>query len=95
MVDGGLSYLRRSGAGYVELSLRYGDNHTIVRERFNWGGRGVNGDEPLTYIILKDIVPAHLDALITYTEGCRDHPEIHQVFIDELNWRKDNDVTND
>ena len=86
MVDGGLDYLRRSGVGYEELSLCYGGDHNLLRECFTWGARGVNGDQPLHYIKLKDITDSHLEALIDYTKGYS-IKEINMLFIDEREFR--------
>ena len=86
MVDGGLEYLRRSGVGYEELSLCYGGDHNLLRECFTWGARGVNGDQPLHYIKLKDITDDHLYALIEYTKEVPIQ-EINMLFIDEREFR--------
>ena len=86
MVDGGLEYLRRSGVGYEELSLCYGDDYGSLRECFTWGARGINGDQPLHYIKLKDITDSHLEALIDYTKGYS-IKEINMLFIDEREFR--------
>jgi len=69
MVDGGLSYTRYGGLDVrmVKPHMIYDDDpFEIVREYASRGGRGVNGDEPLTYTKLKDINDDWLDAIIDY-----------------------------
>lgn len=91
MVDGGLAYERYGGSHISEienLSLYYGDDHELLRERFSWGARGINGDEPLHYIKLKDITESHLEALIEYTDKWV-IPEINLLFIDERAYREE------
>jgi len=39
-------------------------NHRYLRETFKWGTYGVNGDEPLKWIILKDIHDDHLENIL-------------------------------
>lgn len=67
MVDGGRSYLRRyivKDAPHTELSLFEGDPHDKIRSNFTWGTRGINGDEPLDFILLKDLDTNHVKAII-------------------------------
>lgn len=67
MVDGGRSYLKRAFVKddpYDELSLFEGDPHDKIRSNFTWGTRGINGDEPLDFILLKDLDYDHIKAII-------------------------------
>ena len=88
MVDGGLEYLRRNvhdDAPYTEMSVYNVDDHVTIREAFKWGTRGVDGKQPLTYILLKDLATDHIEAILhTQTHLIS---EIRQVFIDELEFR--------
>ena len=63
MVDGGLEYLRRSyneNFPAEELSVYLEDGHEVVREVATWGSYGKNGDEPLKYILIKDMTEEHI-----------------------------------
>lgn len=87
MVDGGLSYLRRSlnKHQFEELSLFSDDDHKLIRDNFSWGTRGVNGDQPLTRIVLKDMTSEHIDAIL---ETQTHIPKfIRNMFEDELDYR--------
>ncbi len=67
MVDCVRSYLKRAFVKddpYDELSLFEGDPHDKIRSNFTWGTRGINGDEPLDFILLKDLDYDHIKAII-------------------------------
>ena len=88
MVDGGLDYLRRNihdDAPYEDLSLYCYSDHEVVREAFKWGTRGIDGKQPLTWLVLKDMATDHIEAILETQIGLRDH--IRQVFVNELNFR--------
>ena len=88
MVDGGLDYLRRNiheDAPYEELSLYSDAYHQLIRQAFKWGTRGIDGKQPLTWLVLKDMATDHIEAILETQTGLRDH--IRQVFINELNFR--------
>lgn len=67
-VDGGMDYLRRIGEreNIIELSVYSTDSYETIRTHFKRGSRGVNGDEPLTWIPLEQMTNAHLRATIAY-----------------------------
>lgn len=92
MVDGGLEYLRRNvqdSAPATEMSVYNTDPHETIREAFKWGTRGIDGKQPLTYVVLKDMTTDHIEAILeTQTHITQ---EIRQVFIDELDYR--NEIT--
>ena len=84
-VDGGRDYLRRSlndeaPAEDTSVSLFHG--HEAVREAYDWGTYGKDGDEELHYVLLKDMDEEHLQALID------DAYPATPLFIAEQNWRK-------
>jgi hypothetical protein len=88
MVDGGRDYVRRNvhdEAPYEELSVYTTDGHDKVREVLKWGTYGINGDQPLTYIALKDMNTGHIKACLDTV------PHIHsawkQAFEEELKLR--------
>lgn len=93
MVDGGQFYLRRSGGGYKELSLYYGDPHEQIRSVYTWGSYGKCGTLPLTRIKLKDLEDEHLDALIDYTDSNRYPVYLPDLFKDEKRYREKINVT--
>jgi hypothetical protein len=91
MVDGGLDYLRRNvhdDAPYTELSVSSSDEHSVIREVFKWGTYGIDGKQPLKYVILKDMSWDHIDAILKTQTHLRDH--IRQVFVNELDYRGKN-----
>ena len=89
MVDGGLEYLRRSyneNFPAEELSVYLEDGHEVVREVATWGSYGKNGDEPLKYILIKDMTEEHIQNCLN---NCyRMHPHYRVAFENELQWRK-------
>ena len=62
MVDGGTDYLRRNicKASYEETSLYVDSSMPKLREAFTWGTYGVDGDQPLTWVKLKDMEIDHI-----------------------------------
>ena len=88
MVDGGLDYLRRNihdDAPYTELSVLSTDEHSVIREVFKWGTYGIDGKQPLKYLILKDMSWDHIEAILETQTQLRDH--VRQVFVNELDYR--------
>ena len=91
MVDGGLDYLRRNihdDAPYTELSVLSTDEHSVIRESFKWGTYGIDGKQPLKYLILKDMSWDHIEAILETQTQLRDH--VRQVFVNELDYRGKN-----
>ena len=89
MVDGGLSYLRRNGSpseDYQELSVYQDDPHEKVREVLRWGTRGPDGDQPLKYVLLKDMSTDHIQAILDTQYHISDWRR--EVYEAELNHRK-------
>jgi hypothetical protein len=70
MVDGGRNYIRRSHNNEVatDLTVVLEDDYETVRSVYQWGTRGRFGDEPLSFVLLKDIDDDHLYALIKLYE---------------------------
>ena len=88
MVDGGRDYVRRNvhdEAPYEELSVYTTDGHDKVREVLKWGTYGINGDQPLTYIALKDMNTGHIQACLDTVLHI--HPVWKQAFEEELKLR--------
>jgi len=88
MVDGGLEYTRRNfhaDAPYEELSVYTTDGHDRVREAVRWGTYGINGDQPLTHILLKDMNTEHIEACLENVPSM--HPAYKESFKEELKLR--------
>lgn len=88
MVDGGLDYLRRivhDDAPYEELSIYSDAPHTEIREVFCWGTRGVDGRQPLTFKLLKDLTTDHIEAILETQTHISEY--IRKIFSDELKFR--------
>ena len=87
-VDGGCDYLRRIGDfnNYKDLSVYSDDPHEIIREAMHWGTRGVNGDQPLKYIPLKDMTTDHIQACLDTQYSM--HPHFRVAMQNELKYRK-------
>jgi len=86
-VDGGLSYLRRLGSNYIELSLYSIDRHEDIREVMTWG-QNYDKDKNLlsktNWILIKNLNQDHLLALIEYTKS---NIELNEIFRNELEYR--------
>jgi len=88
MVDGGLEYTRRNvhaDAPYEELSVYTTDGHDRVREVVKWGTYGINGDQPLSHILLKDMNTEHIEACLDNIPSM--HPAFKESFKEELKLR--------
>jgi len=86
MVDGGIDYIRRSANGdEADMSIQSEDPHSLIRERFTWGTYGINGDQPIKYVKLKNLDTSHIEAIIETQGHLRDC--VKQVFKDELEYR--------
>jgi len=89
-VDGGLDYARRvyDVKDYTDILVYTTDSHETIRNNFRWGTRGISGNDPLKYILIKDMTESHINAVIEYLkeQGCS--WEFVQVFEDELTYRK-------
>jgi hypothetical protein len=71
MVDGGTDYLRRNvhtDAPYEELTIYDNAPFEIIRENYCRGGRGKNGDQPLTWVPISQMSDTWLAACISYNE---------------------------
>jgi len=88
MVDGGLEYVRRNvhaDAPYEELSVYITDGHDKVREVVKWGTYGKDGNQALTYILLKDMSTEHICACLENVPSM--HPAYKESFKEELKLR--------
>ncbi len=84
MIDGGLDYVRCSAHGdEVHLTVWSDNSHETIRERVEWGTYGPNGDQPLTYVKIKDMTTDHLEACVRTQPGAK----MFDVFVTELTYR--------
>ena len=92
MLDGGLAYTRRSlhKEPAEDLSLTLDDPHSKLREAVSWGSRGIHGRSPLKYILVKDMVNEHIEA-VTELNGV--HKGILEVLYNELKYRENNNIS--
>tara|TARA_B110000977_G_scaffold178848_1_gene236861 strand:+ start:118 stop:507 length:390 start_codon:yes stop_codon:yes gene_type:complete len=65
MVDGGLSYIRRSAHDdQIDLSVWDDAPFSDIRVAMEWGSYGVNGDQPLKWNKLCDMERSHIQAVL-------------------------------
>jgi len=87
VVDGGLDYFRQTiHKDSINLNVTLGDGHEVVRDAMTWGTYGINGDQPLTYIKLKDMDTAHIKAVL---EIAGVYPQLKKAMRTELKYRSD------
>lgn len=103
MIDGGSDYLRTSvnKEPAVNISVYIDSPHEEIREVFTWGTRGVNGDQPLQYKLLKDLTTDHVKNIISHIEDNTFYSEskgktisvyplyLKNIFENELLWREE------
>jgi hypothetical protein len=90
MVDGGLSYLRRSVNKEPAEDLTIYSDSPIekIREGFSWGTYRKEGEDSLRYILLKDMSNSHIDNIIK--DGY--HKHLEEIFNRELSYREENQI---
>ena len=70
------------------MSLYTDSNHADLRFYLERGSRGINGDEPLKYIKIKDMTDAHLKATIEYEKEFRPDNPLLPIYREEVKYRK-------
>ncbi len=87
MIDGGTDYERRSvnKEPAEDLSLHSSMDHNLLRDKLVWGTYGINGDQPLTHVSLKDMETGHIEAVL----GLRISEGRASVYRNELEFRKE------
>lgn len=86
IVDGGHSYIRTSThADQISLCVVLEDGHEAVREALEWGTYGISGDQPLSYIKLKDMEDEHIQAVLGNCGNIL--PQFKTAMQDELVYR--------
>lgn len=88
MVDGGLSYLRRSvnKVPAKELSVSTAEPFHVQREVFKWGTYGKDGKGPKKYVSLKDLELSHIRAILE-TQHHIVGSYVEDLFLKELQYR--------
>lgn len=84
-VDGGLSYVRYGGKDLDKVrffSVTTEDSFEDQREYFEWGTYGKDGDQPLSWIKLKDMSLEHLEAV----------KDVRVIFKEEIKYREKNGI---
>lgn len=88
-VDGGIDYIRLGAKAvkWKDLCVYSNDPHVVIREAFTWGTRGKDGNQPVRYVLLKDLTEEHIEAILETQWQIPNY--IRKVFEDELKYRKD------
>lgn len=90
MIDGGHEYVRYGGKDLskIETFTVYDtDPFKVVRKYASRGGRGINGDEPLTYTKLCDMNDGWLKAVLSYYPVGTDNSHL-RLIKKEIKYRK-------
>lgn len=85
MIDGGCCEYSRGSVNIEKaerIVLREDDGIDVIREHWSWGSYGPNGDQPLRYILLKDMEEDHMKAIVDNVT-----PVWEDMFQRELNYR--------
>ena len=84
-IDGGLDYIRASVNIVPARHIVYYDNdpHPVIRNHFAWGTYGPQGDQPLKWVLLKDLDTDHIQKILDLNL----RPYIRKVFDSELDYR--------
>lgn len=89
-LDGGLEGYTRMGGHMLmhweNLCVYSDDPHEKKRKAFFWGTRGKDGEQPVKWILLKDLDTDHIEAILDTQRFLPDH--IKDMFIDEIEYRK-------
>ena len=90
MVDGGLSYQRRSANGdEIDDSLYlHEDEYTVIRDQVTWGTYGKNGDQPLRFVPVSEMSNDHIQAVLDTQKHM--HPNLREVLVMEREYRIEN-----
>lgn len=88
MIDGGTDYLKRGGV-FTEMTVYDDDPFEVIRRFLCRGSRGINNDEPLTYVPLFAMDEEWLKACIKYNRdrNIEGHNKWYQM---ELDYRDNN-----
>ena len=97
MVDGGTDYQRcieQLSEPHIDMCVYSDDPFEIIREVYCRGGRGKNGDQPLTWTPLNEMSDEWLKACITYNnERGNEDSLANELYNKEIEYRKENNIT--
>jgi len=89
-LDGGIGdYARLGGSRSVDwdnLCVYSDDSHEKKRESFFWGTRGPSGDQPIKWLLLKEMHTDHIESILETQWHISEH--IRDMFVDEIEYRK-------
>lgn len=84
---------RHDPIAYTELSIFSDSPHEIIREHYCRGGRGKNGDKPLTWVPISKMSNQWLKAAYRYNiENGRRDSLANSLYQAELKYRKENNI---
>lgn len=96
MLDGGTDYQRvnvHPQAPYTDLSIYSDAPFEIIREHYSRGGRGKDGKQPLTFVVLKDMSDDWLEAAYVYNlERGMGMSFANMMYVAEQDYRKQNKI---
>ena len=87
MVDG-FGYSTRQSINETpakDLSVWADDSHDKIREVFKWGTRGKDGNQPLSFVTLRDMEESHISNILATQ---RLYGRVIKIFRDELAHRR-------
>ena len=86
--DGGIDYIRRSVniEPYKDLNLYSDDPFEKLREGFEWGTYGKNGDEPLHYKSVSNMSTPHINAILSQYNLVE---HLKELFEKEISFRSE------
>jgi len=88
IIGGGTKFLRRvsKNKDYKELSIFNTDHIKKIRDFFEWGTYGKDGNEPLKYIKLKDMEEEHIQNILKTQKNINENTI--SIFLREIEYRK-------
>ena len=88
MLDGGMSYVRRSANGdELDISVDDQQPHEVIREEMLWGSYGKSGEDELRYIKLKDMCIDHINSCLN--TQTRMLPQFRAAMLNEIDYREE------
>jgi len=95
--DGGTDYIRSCVVDrdkYLSMNLDEDSDFELIRKHLCRGSRGKNGDQPLTWIPLKDIDDDYLVSLIDYKEALCQLDVHYKMYLKEREYRHSGTILN-
>lgn len=94
--DGGDEYIHRSinKEPYEDMTVYSNAPIETIREIFKWGTRGVKGDKPLRWVLLRDMTNLHIESVIDYLQPYpKEVSRNIDLFRRELEYREKNGIS--